>query len=110
MSKPRSGLRRDRRFPERFVFGVATSDHQCEAYDRAHEDIRDIWERATGRTPRSRATDFSNRYPEDVLLAQELGCKAFRYSVSWTRVEPEPGRFDEAALDHYAAVAPQIES
>ncbi len=109
MPKPRLVPRRDRRFPEDFIFGVATSDHQCEAYDPAREDIRDIWERATGRTPRGRATDFWNRYPEDVELARQLGCTAFRFSVSWTRVEPEPGRFDDAALDHYRGVAKRIQ-
>ena len=101
MTKARRTARRDPRFPEDFVFGVATSDHQCEAYDPEREDIRDLWEKATGRTPRGRATDFWNRYPEDVRLARDLGCKAFRFSVSWTRVEPKPGQYDEAALDHY---------
>jgi beta-glucosidase/6-phospho-beta-glucosidase/beta-galactosidase/ABC-type amino acid transport substrate-binding protein len=110
MPKSRSGARRDRRFPEDFVFGVGTSDHQCEAYDPAHEDIRDVWERATGRTPRGRATDFWNRYPEDVELARGLGCGAFRFSVSWTRVEPEPGRFDASALDHYLDLVKRIEA
>jgi beta-glucosidase/6-phospho-beta-glucosidase/beta-galactosidase len=32
-------------FPESFLFGVATADHQCEAYEPEFEDIRDIWER-----------------------------------------------------------------
>ena len=27
-----------------FLFGVATADHQCEAYDPAYRDIRDEWE------------------------------------------------------------------
>ena len=102
MTRARSSARPDPRFPETFVFGVATSDHQCESYDPEREDIRDIWERATGRTPRGRATDFWNRYPEDIELARGLGCKAFRFSVSWTRVEPRPGEYDVAALDHYA--------
>jgi beta-glucosidase/6-phospho-beta-glucosidase/beta-galactosidase/ABC-type amino acid transport substrate-binding protein len=110
MPKLRSGRRRGRRFPEDFVFGAGTSDHQCEAYDPAREDIRDIWERATGRTLRGRATDFWNRYPEDIDLAAGLGCGVFRFSVSWTRVEPEPGRYDEAALEHYQALARRIES
>ena len=101
MTKTRRTARPDPRFPEDFVFGVATSDHQCEAYDPEREDIRDLWEKATGRTPRGRATDFWNRYPEDVRLARDLGCKAFRFSVSWTRVEPKPGQYDEAALEHY---------
>src|SRR5437867_9241028 len=110
MRKPPFVRSKDPRFPPEFVFGVATSDHQCEAYDPAHEDIRDVWERVTGRTPRGRATDFWHRYPEDVDLAAGLGCTAFRFSVSWTRVEPDPGRFDDGALEHYLALARRIES
>jgi beta-glucosidase/6-phospho-beta-glucosidase/beta-galactosidase/ABC-type amino acid transport substrate-binding protein len=88
-------------FPPSFLFGVANSDHQCEAYDPECEDIRDVWERLRGLMPRGRAIDFARRYPEDVGLAQRLGCTAFRFSVSWARVEPAPGCFDDAALEHY---------
>ena len=34
-----------------------------------------------------------------------MGCKLFRFSVAWARVEPECGKFDPAALAHYAEVA-----
>lgn len=44
--------------PESFIFGVATADHQCEAYDANNEDIRDIWEQRRHLTVRGRATDF----------------------------------------------------
>jgi beta-glucosidase/6-phospho-beta-glucosidase/beta-galactosidase len=58
-------------------FGVATADHQCEAYDGC-DDIRDVWERVRGLVPRGQATDFWNRYREDVDLARGLGCTVFR--------------------------------
>ena len=87
--------------PESFMFGVATADHQCEAYEPNLEDIRDVWERRRAQTLRGQATDFWNRYPEDVALAQTLGCKAFRFSIAWSRVEPSPGGFNEAAFEHY---------
>src|SRR5947209_7745917 len=88
-------------FPESFVFGVATADHQCEAYDPNCEDIRDIWERRRQLTARGRATDFWNRYPEDIQLAQALGCKTFRFSLAWSRLEPRPGEFSDEAFAHY---------
>src|SRR5579883_2976883 len=75
-------------FSPEFRFGVATADHQCEAYDGA-DDIRDVWERVRGITPRGKATDFWNRYKEDVDLARGLGCTAFRLSLSWARLQPE---------------------
>ncbi len=84
-------------------FGVATADHQCEAYDGS-DDIRDVWERVRGLVPRGRATDFWNRYREDVELARSLGCTIFRLSLSWARLEPEPGHWDDAAFAHYRDV------
>jgi beta-glucosidase/6-phospho-beta-glucosidase/beta-galactosidase/ABC-type amino acid transport substrate-binding protein len=86
-----------------FRFGVATADHQCEAYD-GHDDIRDVWERVRGLTARGKATDFWNRYREDVDLAKGLGCRAFRLSLSWARLEPQAGAWDDAAFEHYREV------
>lgn len=91
--------------PSDFLFGVANADHQCEAFDPDHPDVWDWWE-ASGMVPQSRgrATDFWNRFEEDVELARGLGCNAFRFSISWARVEPRPGVPDPKALDHYATV------
>jgi beta-glucosidase/6-phospho-beta-glucosidase/beta-galactosidase/ABC-type amino acid transport substrate-binding protein len=84
-------------------FGVATADHQCEAYD-GHDDIRDVWERVRGLVPRGKATDFWNRYREDIELARGLGCTVFRLSLSWARLEPEPGVWNDEAFAHYREV------
>jgi beta-glucosidase/6-phospho-beta-glucosidase/beta-galactosidase/ABC-type amino acid transport substrate-binding protein len=87
--------------PEDFIFGVANADHQVEAFEQKYEDIRDVWDRRKKLTERGRATDFWNRYAEDIELARALGCKAFRFSIAWARVEPEPGKFDDEAFAHY---------
>jgi beta-glucosidase/6-phospho-beta-glucosidase/beta-galactosidase len=94
----------ERVFPEAFLFGVATADHQCEAYEPRWEDVRDVWERRPGLVGRGRATDFWARYPEDVELARRLGCRAFRFSIAWSRVEPRAGEFDDEAFRHYREV------
>ena len=95
--------------PETFLFGVAISDHQAEAYDtRFPPDTWDVWESSTGMVPRGCATDFWNRWEEDVLNAHRLGCGAFRFSIAWARVEPEPGNFDERALDHYRDIVVRL--
>jgi len=86
--------------PQKLKFGVATADHQCEAYD-GHDDIRDAWERVRGLVPRGKATDFWNRYREDIELARGLGCSVFRLSLSWARLEPEPGVWNDEAFAHY---------
>jgi beta-glucosidase/6-phospho-beta-glucosidase/beta-galactosidase len=93
---------------QKLQFGVATSDHQCEAYDERFEDNMDRWERTAGVTRRGRATDFWNRYQEDIELARGLGCTLFRFSVSWARVEPRPGEFSDENLRHYEAMVDAI--
>jgi len=91
-----------RPFPDDFRFGVATADHQCEAFeDRFGPDIRDVWEERRGLTARGHATDFWKRYREDVTLAAQLGCTAFRVSLAWARLEPTPGVYDDDAFEHY---------
>lgn len=90
------------------LFGVATSDHQFESFDPQRPDYRDLWEQKQKQTPRGKATDFWNRYPEDIQLARDLGCKIFRFSVAWSRVEPKPGEWDKTVLQHYRSVALEI--
>ena len=92
-------------FPKGFLFGTANADHQVEAHDPEREDVWDLWERCQGLTPRGRATDFWNRYEDDVQAAASMGCKLFRFSIAWARVETAEGCFDEAALTHYRKLA-----
>ena len=96
--------------PRDFLFGVATADHQCEAYEPRFEDIHDYWEKSHPRTPRGSATDFSHRYLEDIALAAGLGCNLFRFSVAWARAEPRAGEYDRAVLKHYRDVAEAIKA
>lgn len=91
----------DNPLPVGFLFGVATADHQCEAYNHQYEDIQDLWEQARNLTKRQSATDFWNRYQEDIGLAHNMGCNAFRFSLAWSRLEPSPGVFNDEAFDHY---------
>lgn len=104
------------RLPSDFLFGTGTSDHQCEAFDPRYPDVWDTWEashelRHPGQSccvARGRATDFWIRYPEDVALAKRLGCRAFRFSIAWSRVEPAPEQFSQEALDHYRRLVDTI--
>lgn len=68
------------------------------------------WE-AAGRTrggPCGRAAGSWERYEEDAACAAALGANAFRFSVSWSRVEPRRGDFDEAALRRYARLVARL--
>jgi beta-glucosidase len=91
------------RFPDGFLWGAATSAHQVEG-NNFHNDWW-AWEQA-GRvaTPSGLACDHWNRYRTDFDLAQSLGHNAHRFSIEWSRVEPEEGQWDDTALDHYRDV------
>lgn len=87
-----------------FLWGAATSHHQVE--DDEPSDWAD-WTRDGARTidgsSAGRALGWwSGRAEEDLTLAARLGHNAHRLGLSWARLEPEPGRFDEAAFDRYA--------
>ncbi len=35
----------------------------------------------------------SHRYPEDLSLLADLGFDTYRFSIEWSRIEPEEGHF-----------------
>jgi beta-glucosidase len=93
-------------FPSGFLWGTATSAHQTEGANYN----TDWWgfEHA-GRT-RSKessgdACDSWNRWREDLDLVASFGLNTYRFSVEWARIEPAPGEWSLAALDHYRAIA-----
>ena len=93
------------KFPKGFLFGLANADHQVESHDPKYEDVWDLWERTQNKTTRKQASEFEDKYPEDIARAAELGTKVFRFSVSWAKVQQEDGSWNQEALDHYRAVA-----
>ncbi|MBF0479144.1 MAG: glycoside hydrolase family 1 protein [Candidatus Omnitrophica bacterium] len=87
-------------FPQNFLWGAGTSSHQVEG-NNTHNDWWQ-WEQHIPAAMRSGvACDEWNRFESDFLLAQKLGLTAYRFSLEWSRIEPFPGQFDQAALDHY---------
>ncbi len=97
--------RAGRAFPEGFLFGSSTAAHQVEG-GNVNNDWW-AWEHTDGSTamePSGDAIDQYNRYPEDFALLAELGQNAHRLSLEWSRIEPAPGEFSQAALDHYRRV------
>ena len=90
-----------------FAVGVATSGYQVEGGYNGEGEPHNNWSawEGVGRAARSGlACDFW-RHPEEALdRAAAIGCNAFRLSVEWARLEPQPGAFDAAALERYAEI------
>jgi beta-glucosidase len=81
------------RFPDGFMWGAATAAHQIEG-----NNVNSDWWRAE---QAGLACDSWSRWSDDVKLLQDMGLNAYRMSVEWARIEPEPGRFEQSALDTY---------
>src|SRR4030042_6885352 len=115
------------KFPNGFFWGAATSAHQVEGNN--HNDWTE-WEKANAKRlaceakakwqpwqkekfpemfiPQNyisgRACDHFNRFEEDFDIAKSLGHSAHRFSIEWSRIEPEEGKFNEEAIAHYRKV------
>lgn len=95
-------------FPQNFLWGAATSAYQIEGGLTKNTWYR--WERtpkehgypriARGETAGMAANHYK-LYREDVKLMQDFGLNAYRFSIEWSRIEPEEGKFDLAAIEHY---------
>jgi beta-glucosidase len=115
------------KFPDGFLWGSATSAHQVEggnfndwtewektnAPRLADEAKREQQKWQREKFPEmlepenyisGRACDHYNRYDEDFDMAKALGQNAHRFSIEWSRIEPEEGRFDEKEMEHYRQV------
>ena len=92
-------------FPNGFLWGTATAAHQVEGGNWNNDWW--AWEHDPASScvePSGDACDHYHRYREDVAGLAELGFNAYRFSLEWSRIEPEKGEFSRAALDHYARV------
>lgn len=96
-------------FPKDFLWGAATASYQIEGTSRQDGRGECIWTRFA-HTPGKVlngdtgdiATDHYHRYAEDVMLMQDLGLQAYRFSISWPRVIPQgAGATNAAGLDFY---------
>ena len=92
-------------FPKGFTWGTATAAHQVEG-NNWNNDWWD-WEHTPGSPcvePSGDTCDHFNRYPQDIAMLKSWGFDTYRFSVEWSRIEPEDGEFSQAAIDHYRKV------
>lgn len=89
-------------FPEGFLWGVATAGHQVEG----NNTNSDLWllehvPATIFAEPSGDAVDHYHQYCDDIALIASLGFTSYRFSLEWARIEPEPGEFSLAELNHY---------
>ena len=90
-------------FPKEFEWCVATAGHQIEG-DNIHSDWWQ-WEKTPGHIHNNeksgKASYHMDRLQEDVNLMASIHVKTYRFSIEWSRIEPQQGQFDEKAIAHY---------
>jgi beta-glucosidase len=97
------------RAPKGFTMGVATAAFQVEGAIREGGRTPSTWDtfmaqpgRIADGSDASIAADHYHRFPEDVALMKELGVDAYRFSLSWPRVQPGgTGGANKAGIDFY---------
>ncbi len=95
------------RFPRGFLWGTATAAYQVEGNNTNSSWWQ--WEQQPGRIlnddKSGLACDWWNgRWKEDLDRAAETSQNAHRLSVEWSRVQPEPDRWDELAIERYRSI------
>jgi beta-glucosidase len=104
------------RFPSGFLWGAATAAYQIEgaaAEDGRSPSIWDTYSHTPGRVRNGDtgdiAADHYHRYRDDVALMSELGLTAYRFSTSWSRVQPTGrGPAVERGLDFYRRLVDEL--
>ena len=95
-------------FPEHFLWGASTSAYQVEGAvneDGKGKSIIDMYEHPADVADFAVASDHYHRYKEDIRLFAEMGMKAYRFSIAWTRILPEgSGAVNEKGLTFYRNV------
>ena len=96
-------------FPDGFLWGAATAAYQIEGAANEDGRGRSIWD-TFAHTPGNvhhgdtgdTACDHYHRLDEDLDLMAEIGLEAYRFSVSWPRIQPEgSGPANQKGLDFY---------
>jgi beta-glucosidase len=106
----------DRRFPDGFHWGVATSAYQVEGAWNEDGKGASIWDTFAHTPGNIRdgstgdvANDHYHRYREDVALMKSIGATAYRFSIAWPRIFPEgTGQPNQKGVDFYNRLVDEL--
>ena len=95
-------------FPNSFAWGTATAAHQVEGnntnnnwYDWEHQLDENNQPRIHNGDKSILAADHWNRYPDDIKLMKDLGVNHYRFSIEWSKIEPQNGDYNVESIQHY---------
>ena len=100
-----------------FWWGISSGAFQTE--DRAElpgspnyfKTDWDLFAEAKRVPPKGESAEFSwSNFDKDLDALKKIGVSHYRFSIEWARVEPEPGRYNEAALRRYVEMARMLKA
>lgn len=99
-------------FPQDFLWGASTSAYQVEGawneYGKGLSVI-DMLDHPEGTSDFKVASDHYHRYKEDVRLFSELGLKAYRFSIAWSRIIPNGvGEVNKKGIEFYSNLIDEL--
>lgn len=102
-------------FSQDFLWGAASAAPQIEGAWDADGRTPSVWDEPEagavrhGETPKI-ACDHYHRYKEDVGLMKQMGLKAYRFSISWSRIVPCRGQVNAKGLEFYRNLVDELTS
>ena len=101
-------------FPDSFMWGTATASHQVEGgcennwseFEKGQKDSGDP--NIKDSQVSGDACDHWNRYNNDINLIKNLGVKYYRFSLEWSKIEPEMGIYSNEAINHYSTMIDEL--
>lgn len=97
--------RPNRKFPKGFLWGAATAGHQVEGNNVNSDSwLLENLNPTVFAEPSGDAANSFALWTRDLDLVKHMGLNSYRFSLEWARIEPEPGLFSIAMLNHYRAI------
>ncbi len=104
------------RFPDGFLWGMASASYQVEGAWDADGKGESIWDRfshTVGKVKGGATADVScdqyHRYKEDIGILKRLNQKSYRFSTSWARIQPTgTGAVNQKGIDHYSRMTDTV--
>jgi len=90
------------KFPKDFLWGTANSAYQIEGGIENCDWAKDF--------SAGKSCDHYNLYEKDFDLMKSLNQNAYRFSIEWSRIEPEAGKFNKKEIEHYQKVLEALKS
>jgi beta-glucosidase len=98
-----------KKFPQGFFWGASTAAHQVEGAN-VHNDWWQAEERRCVKVASGAACKHYELYAQDFDLAKQLNHNCHRFSIEWSRIEPQEGNFSLEAIQHYRQVIADLKS